>query len=134
MKKIIEYGRYGIKLPFPCIDMHGHLGRYAFAIPDMTLEALIASMDRIGIKRYWTSHMRTMSADAEWGNQEVYKAMREYPGRILGAISVWPSDKMEVKRVVDRWLKKGFSGFKLHDSNGFPYTHPAYEFLSLIHI
>ena len=129
MMPLLDFGREGIKIPFECVDMHGHLGRYFFAIPDMSLESLIASMDRVGIRRYWTSHMRTMSADADWGNEQVFAAMKKYPNRILGAISVWPSSKSDVKRVVEKWLRKGFSGFKLHNSNGFPYTHDNYEFL-----
>ncbi|OGV67927.1 MAG: hypothetical protein A2498_14610 [Lentisphaerae bacterium RIFOXYC12_FULL_60_16] len=127
MSTLLDLARRGQPMPFECIDMHGHLGRYEFAIPDLSPDALIRSMNALGVGRYWTSHMRCMSADVEWGNDEVYAAMQQFPGRILGAVSVWPGNTATVEARARHWLSCGFSGFKLHNCNGFAYNDAAYE-------
>ena len=111
------------------IDMHGHLGRYAFAISDLSPQRLVESMDALGVRAIACSHMRCMSLDVEYGNAEILKAMQACPGRILGYISVYPFDAQRVRRSVRRWVAEGFIGAKLHNlhAEGFPYTDPAYE-------
>jgi uncharacterized protein len=127
MSDLLDLAREGKPMPFACVDMHGHLGRYEFAIPDLDPAAVVRSMDALGIGRYWASHMRCMSADTEWGNAQVYAAMRLCPGRILGAASVWPQDAGHVEACARRWIERGFSGFKVHNINGFAYNDSAYE-------
>jgi predicted TIM-barrel fold metal-dependent hydrolase len=61
------------------------------------------------------------------GNDEVLSAMRQYPGRILGYAVAFPFDAGTVRQEVRRRLDEGFTGIKLHNINGFPYTDPAYE-------
>lgn len=109
------------------IDVHGHIGRINFTIPNIGLDALVAGMDRSGVTRVIVSHMRCMSGDCAWGNAEVLKAMREYSGRILGYLSFWPSDAQAVAAEVEKYRSAGFTGLKLHDANGFAYDNPAYE-------
>jgi len=126
MRTLLESLRTGQPPPFPVTDMHGHLGRYAFAIPDMTVEGLLRVMDRAGVQRIVCSHMQCMSADNHWGNAQVHACMRLAPGRILGYVSVFPASTEVVRAEVRHWLSAGFSGLKLHDSNGFRYDDPAY--------
>jgi len=128
MSRLLELGRLGQPLPVAGItDMHGHLGRYAFAIPDLTPASVVRGMDRLGVARTVCSHMRCMSADIVRGNREVWAAMREFPGRILGYASVWPASARQVRDEV-RWaVDHGFVGLKLHNANGFSYQAPAYE-------
>lgn len=109
------------------IDMHAHIGYYSFAIPDTGLDAMVACMDRSGVAKLVTSHMRCMSGDCHSGNVEVRKAIKAYPGRILGYLSFWPSDPRSVAAEINKHQDAGFTGLKLHNSNGFPYDHPAYE-------
>ena len=108
-------------------DVHCHIGRYNFGIPDTSVASMVATMDRIGIARLITSHMRCMSGDVAWGNDQVAEAMRANRGRILGYLSFWPSGADAVRGELARHAGSGFVGIKLHNSNGFPYTHPAYE-------
>src|SRR5574340_114985 len=104
MKELLAAGRAGDKLPLPeIIDMHGHLGRYAFHIPDVGPESMVAVMDRVGIRRVVCSHMQT-----------------------VGSVTVWPWGEAEVRAEVERCLAAGFVGVKVHNSQGFPYTHPSY--------
>ncbi len=127
MTTLLQRAREGKPLDIEIIDMHGHLGRFSFAIPDLSPERLVESMDRLGVRSIVCSHMRCMSVDTEYGNAEVAKAMQACPGRILGYVSVYPIDPQTVRRNVERWLAAGFTGLKLHNSNGFSYTDPAYE-------
>jgi predicted TIM-barrel fold metal-dependent hydrolase len=62
----------------------------------------------------------------EAGNDETLEAMRASPGRFLGYVVVWPSSAEAVEKEVRRRLGEGFSGIKLHNTNGFPYSEPAY--------
>ena len=126
MSTLLDRARAAEPLGIDIIDMHGHLGRLAFAIPDLSPEGLVASMDRLGIRTIVCSHMRCMSRDVEYGNAEVLRAVRACPGRILGYVSVYPSDPDSVRRGVEKWLAAGLTGLKMHNINGFPYTDPAY--------
>ena len=128
MMTLLEAGRAGLPLTGRGItDMHGHIGRHDFAIPDLTLRGMVRVMDRIGVERIVCSHMRCMTADCGWGNREVLKAMRAFPRRILGYGSVWPGDSGAAEAEVRFCLQNGFSGFKMHNHNGFAYDHDAYR-------
>ena len=126
MTTLLDCLRQGQPPPFPVTDLHGHLGRYAFAPPDLSTEGLLAVLERTGVKRIVCSHMQCMSADDAWGNAEVLAQMRRAPGRILGYVSVFPSTPAQVQAGVETWLRAGFTGIKLHDANGFRYDDPAY--------
>lgn len=128
MNTLLELAREGRPLTgCEIIDTHGHLGRYAFAIPELTPESLVRSLDRVGVSRIICSHMRCMSADFVRGNNEVLAAMRAFPGRILGYATVWPTSPETTAAEIERCFTAGFTGVKLHNSTGFPYTHPAYH-------
>ncbi len=127
MKSLLEYGRAGVSLDeFDVVDMHGHLGQYAFHIADLSADGMVRVMDRLGVAATLVSHMRCMSIETERGNREVLAAMQAHPGRILGYIICWPTAAAEVRDVVERWLAAGFTGIKLHNSVGYSYADPAY--------
>lgn len=127
MSELLGYGRTGSPLPLPdIIDMHGHLGLCAFAVPDTTAASMVAVMDRIGVRSIVCSHIQSGGWDVIRGNREVLAAMRAFPGRILGYASVWPWTEAEVRAEVEHCLEAGFTGIKVHNSQGFPYTHPSY--------
>jgi predicted TIM-barrel fold metal-dependent hydrolase len=71
--------------------------------------------------------MRCLSRDTAWGNAELLRATRDHPGRILGYVALWPADPDEVRAETETYLGAGFVGLKLHNCNGFPYDHPAYD-------
>ncbi|MGD0111972.1 MAG: amidohydrolase family protein [Armatimonadota bacterium] len=127
MSELLQCGRAGRPLPLSdIIDMHGHLGRCSFAIPDTTAAGMVAVMDRLGIRSTVCSHMQSWGAEAIRGNREVLDAMRGFPGRILGYASVWPWPEAEVRAEAAYCLGAGFTGIKVHNSQGFPYTHASY--------
>jgi predicted TIM-barrel fold metal-dependent hydrolase len=127
MSEFLQCGRNGRPLPFSdIIDMHGHLGRCNFAIPDTAAASMVAVMDRLGIRSTVCSHMQSWGADASRGNREVLDAMRAFPGRILGYVSVWPWPEAEVRAEAAHCLDAGFTGIKVHNSQGFAYTHASY--------
>lgn len=129
---LLDRGRTGLPIiDCPIIDMHGHLGRYSHAIPDLSPGGLVKGMDRIGIQSTLCSHMACMSHEARAGNREVLVAIRAFPGRIEGYLSLWPWGPDAVRDELAWGLDAGFIGIKLHNANGFPYTDstliPAYE-------
>jgi uncharacterized protein len=127
MSTILEMARNGEPLPFEIIDMHGHLGRYNFPIADHSPGSMVDVMDRIGVNKIICSHMQCMSTSIEFGNDEVYDAMTAYPGRIHGYVVLFPWSREAVKSEVEKRIQQGFSGIKLHSSNGFSYDVDAYH-------
>lgn len=127
MSALLAQGRQGQPLTgLDIIDMHGHLGRVGYLIPDLSVAGLVATMDRIGVRQMIVSHMQCASADVVRYNEEIGEAMRAFPGRILGYASLWPESEEAVRAEVERRLAEGFTGIKIHNSNGFPYTDTAY--------
>jgi predicted TIM-barrel fold metal-dependent hydrolase len=84
-------------------------------------------MDAVGVAQSVCSTMSAWSPQAAAGNGEILDAMRAHPGRILGYVSVWPSDAAAVRQEIEKRLGQGFTGIKLHNANGFEYDDPAYE-------
>lgn len=128
MNDLLESARSGQKIQdLRVIDMHGHLGVFGYAIPDVGAASIVAVMDRIGIESVALSHMQCMGSDVERGNDEVLAAMKAFPGRILGYISLYGgAGPQRVEREVQRCLAAGFMGLKIHNANDFAYTDAAY--------
>jgi hypothetical protein len=127
MTNLLQKGRAGARLAdYDVIDFHGHLGWWFFGIPDYSPDAIVASMNRLGVKRIFVSSMECMGARADLGNDEVLAAMRAFPRRFLGYAVVWPSSPEAVQAEIEKRLAQGFSGIKLHVANGFDYTCPTY--------
>jgi predicted TIM-barrel fold metal-dependent hydrolase len=128
MSTLLERGRAGERLDdVGIVDMHGHLGRTDFTIPEYRAEDLVRTMDRIGVTTSFCTHVGCLSGLVQQGNDEVLEAMKAHPGRILGYVILWPYSEDWVRAETERCLEAGFQGIKLHSANGFPYDHPAYE-------
>jgi len=128
MTTLLARGRRGERLDdCDIIDMHCHLGRAAHTVPSAEADGLLATMDRIGVRSAVCSHIRALSEQTRAGNDAMAEAIRAHPGRILGYVILWPEDRRTVADEVERCLAAGFSGIKMHSSNGFPYDDPAYE-------
>jgi len=124
---LLERGRQGEALAgVGMIDVHGHLGRTNFCIPDLSPRSLVAAMDRIGVASVICSPIRVFGTHVEVGNREVLKAATAFPGRILGYVGLWPADAAEARAEAERHLDRGFVGIKLHNSSGFSYTDAGY--------
>ena len=127
MTNLFQKGRAGARLAdYDVVDFHGHLGWWFFGIPDFSPDSIVASMNRLGVKRIFVSSMECMGARAGLGNDEILAAMRAFPKRFLGYAVVWPSSPDAVQAEIEKRLAQGFSGVKLHVANGFDYTSPTY--------
>lgn len=127
MSSLLDRGRNGETLDdVTIIDVHGHLGIISFDIPDISVESAIRVMDRLGVDKTIHSSMACMTADTERGNEKLFEAIQAYPDRILGYASFWPETAESVKTSAERWIEKGFVGFKMHNSNGFKYDDERY--------
>lgn len=127
MVPLLERARQGECLAdAQILDMHGHFGRYLQAVPDLTVEGIVKVLDNVGVHSIVVSHMQCTATDVRYGNDEVLEAMHAYPQRIMGYAVVYPTSAAEVTAEMQRCVDCGFTGLKLHSSNGFPYTEPAY--------
>ena len=112
------------------IDAHAHFGHGPdFPIVRPTAEALIASMDRLGIRCSGVSSIPAIFGDAEQGNALVADAVRRYPERIFGylVVDVGYPDKVAAQLAGGR--AAGFRGLKVWSYGarpGLPYNHPNY--------
>ncbi len=129
MTTLLELGREGRPLTnYDITDMHGHLGRYASSIPEVTAESIVRVMARTGVARTVVAGMLPSTPhETEADNRRVLEAMREYPGRILGYLRVCPAAPKATPSEAEKLLAQGFVGLKLHNHIGVEYTHPAYE-------
>lgn len=131
MNRLLGALREGRPVPLPgIVDTHGHLGRYGFGIPETQPEALVAQMDRCGVRSIVVSHMHCMKWDWTsliWGNEEIHAATKRHPGRVLGYFCVLPTDEKKLREEFALRLSQGFVGIKIHNGNGFNYTHRGYE-------
>jgi len=127
MTTILDRVRRGESLAdLEIVDIHGHIGRAPFPYPDYSPKSIVDVMDRIGVRSIVLSHTQCFSTHYELGNDEVFEAMQAFSGRILGYAIFWPGDAEAVKVEAQRRLDAGFVGVKLHNANGFPYTHENY--------
>jgi predicted TIM-barrel fold metal-dependent hydrolase len=104
------------------IDSHCHMGPYFnFHIPDNDAGSMVEVMDRLGVKMACTSPHVGITPDFRMGNDMAAKAMRDYPGRFFGYITLNGSYPEEIPGEIERCYSMGMRGFKLHPSlHGYP--------------
>ncbi|MCW5550196.1 MAG: amidohydrolase family protein [Opitutaceae bacterium] len=112
------------------IDAHGHLGHGPdFPIIRPTAEALVASMDRLGIQFTCISSIQAIFGDAEHGNALVADALRVYPDRFFGYLVLDVGYPDKVAAQLAGGITAGFRGLKVWSYGarpGLPYNHPNY--------
>lgn len=128
MSTLLERGRRGLPITdFEVIDMHAHIGRFAFSIPHTDCGSLIEGMDRTGVAKTAITYMPVFTLeDTERGIRELHEAIKKYPDRLMAYAYVTPDEPSKVESTTKRWFAAGFIGLKMHNMSGFPYTHPAY--------
>jgi len=110
------------------IDAHGHIGdNQAFAFVDTSMEALVATMDRLGVDVACVSSIPAIYGQSARGNDELLAAIAEYPDRLFGYVVVDIGYPERIPAELDRCLAGGVRGVKIHSSSGLPYAHPNYE-------
>jgi len=109
------------------IDAHGHLGDDRdFPFPNTATEALVATMDRIGVDVTCVSSIPAIYGQSARGNAEVLAALARHPGRLFGYTVVDIGYPNRVQPELERGLAGGMRGVKIHSSSGLPYRHPNY--------
>ncbi len=110
------------------VDIHGHYGKWIqFPIWGGDADDMAAEMDRIGIRSAMVSHQAVLASEVPWGNDEVLKAMRRHPGRIIGYATCLPVSARLGIGEIRRCVESGMPAIKLHNNNGIPYDSPAYD-------
>lgn len=113
------------------IDSHTHLGHGPdFPLIRPTPEALVASMDRLGIAFSCVSAIPAIYGDAEHGNSLVEQALREHPGRFFGYFVSDVGYPEKAARQLESAVARGFRGLKVWSYGarpGLPYDHPNYD-------
>ena len=115
---------------FDIIDVHLHLGPYFnFHIAHNDADGIVAEMDRLGIRQGWVAAHAAIEGDAQLGNDDVAEAVRRYPGRFVGYVTVDPNYSEDVGPELERCMAQPeFKLIKLHPSLAtYPIDGPAYE-------
>lgn len=111
------------------IDAHCHMGRwFNFNIPANTAADMVAQMDRLGIRACIAAHHSSIGPDFRYGNDEVLRAIEEFPGRIYGYATVNPHyGDEELTDELERCISAGMVGIKIHpDLHQYPADGPKY--------
>jgi len=102
------------------VDAHTHITPYYmsgwYEAPSQTTNAsIVGSMDRLGINCIVTAPHLMVMGMMQLANEITAAAIREYPGRIYGYISICPGEGMEaVKAELKKYeFHPGFVGLKL---------------------
>jgi predicted TIM-barrel fold metal-dependent hydrolase len=109
------------------IDAHAHAGPYSlFYIPDADPAAMVRVMDRCGVALAVLSSHVGLQQDAAAGNRATARAVAEFPGRLLGYLTINPWHDPEAELAA--WESDArFAGIKLHpDLHGYPLTGSRY--------
>lgn len=116
---------------FRIIDCHNHMGRWqAFFIPQHgTADQMVHCMDMLGIDQVFVTAHASIGPDYIYGNNMVIDAVKKYPDRIYGYVTVNPNYVEDMTHELDRCLSiPGFRGIKLHPGcHGRPIDYKLYE-------
>lgn len=105
------------------IDAHCHMGRwFNFNLHRGDAAGMVSRMDRLGIRACVAAHHSSIGPDFRYGNDEVLRAMEQFPGRIYGYATVNPNyPESEVVAEMERCISAGMVGIKIH-----PDTHQCH--------
>lgn len=113
------------------VDAHVHIGYFQTIDLRNDVEDILAVADKMGVDKVFCTHTQGLYGNYTDGNNVVYEAMKKYPDRILGYITVnSPRYGTALYEYVRKALfEYGFSGIKI-------YSHPqgvgsAIPFLSV---
>lgn len=115
------------------IDCHVHIGEWSrIYIPDNSEKALLAVMDRVGIKRICANHIYGILGDMRKGNDEIAKLVSKHPDRFIGVGIIDPNfSRDEVEAEIKRCVEDlGFRMIKIHPAyhvHNVPILDPKYE-------
>jgi len=93
-----------MRSPIPIFDCHGHLGVHPdFPACKHTCEDMLQVMDLLNIEVLAITSTRACYTDCRRGNAEVAEALRRYPQRFRGYVTVNPRPPGEALEELERW-------------------------------
>jgi len=101
------------------IDGHAHMGLwFNFHIPAYDAQAMVETMDSLGIDMCVCSPHRAIGPDYRAGNEEVMEARSQFPGRFVPYITINPYYPIaEIESEIEKWHSQGhLRAFKIHPS------------------
>jgi len=146
--RIMELAKEGLPLnDVKIIDCHCHMGYWQhFHVPNGSAEGMLESMDALGTDMACVTAHSAIGPDYVHGNNMVIDAVRKYPDRFLGYVTINPNYPDDIQNELDRcFAVDGMIGVKLHPgTHDKPVDHrnyhKAYEFANdkkcpvLIHV
>lgn len=112
------------------IDAHNHIGLWkAFHAPANSAEGMLVSMDTVGIDKVFITAHSSIGPNYVYGNNIVLDAVKRYPDRFIGYVTVNPNYEDDMKHEIDRcFAVEGVKGIKLHpDCHGCPIDYKNYR-------
>ena len=135
------------------LDIHAHLHCSSdFQMTHTSPEEVVDTLDKLGVDGICASSIISIHADCRMGNQLMLDAVKKYPGRIYGYVTVSPHDN-EID--LDPFFAvPGVKGLKVHaafhrasidderydpfleyaDKKGLPVLFHAWEAIDTVHI
>jgi predicted TIM-barrel fold metal-dependent hydrolase len=94
---------------YTVVDAHGHLGDFRIYAPTLsaTAQELAAECERRGVSQVFASHAMAIYYDAERGNNEVLRAARDFPHRVLPAVSFPSPYHPRVLSMLEDYAQRG---------------------------
>lgn len=93
-----------MKSPVPIYDCHGHLGSHPdFPRVKDSAKEMVEVMDSLNIEVLAITSTRACYNDGPAGNAEVAEALKQYPLRFRGYVTVNPNPEGEALRELERW-------------------------------
>jgi len=112
------------------IDCHCHMGPWQhFNVPKGTAEGMLESMNSLGVDIACPTAHASIGPDYVHGNNMVIDAVKKYPDRFAGYITINPNYPDDIKNELDRCFAiDGMVGIKLHPScHGRTIEHRNYN-------
>ena len=94
-------------------DIHAHIDRTSdFQMTDVSPRAVVQTMDRLGISGGCVSSILSIHADCAMGNRNVLEAVKAFPGKLWGYVTVSPHHN---DVALDPFFREpGIKGLKVH--------------------
>ncbi len=125
-----EYLKKGYSETCPIIDLHGHIGCFhgAYLPAALSVDRMLQSMDRAGVRLLVCSHHTALAYDVERGNGLMQDVLREHPTRFLGYWVINPNHPGIIRRDLENYDSlQGFVGLKFWaDYHLIPITSDKY--------
>jgi predicted TIM-barrel fold metal-dependent hydrolase len=111
------------------VDNHCHIGPYAgFYQPRADADAMVRTMDRLGVARACVFSTLAVTSDMRGGNDLSLAAARAHPDRLLAYAAPDPNRHGEIEDELRRCLDAGAVGIKFHTQlHNYPFDGPNYE-------